>query len=75
MRDGSYNYVHIGEYTDAMKASQISIARAHYERGEGYMLASTWLQCPPPGSYQRPGGDGSPEDPGIRWWLEWLRAQ
>ena len=44
-------------------------------RGEGYMLASTWLQCPPPGPYQRPGGDGSAEDPGIRWWLEWLRDQ
>jgi hypothetical protein len=75
LRDGSYNYVHIGQYTPEMKASQIAIAREHFERGEGYMLASTWLQCPPPGPYQRPGGEGSPGDPGIRWWLEWLRDQ
>jgi hypothetical protein len=72
LRDGSYNYVHIGQYTSEMKESQVALAREHLERGEGYMLASTWLQCPPPGPYQRPGGVGSPEDPGIRWWLEWL---
>jgi hypothetical protein len=75
LRDGSHKYVHIGQYTDEMKASQIALAREHFERDEGYMLASTWLQCPPPGPYQRPGGDGSPEDPGIRWWLEWLREE
>lgn len=74
-RDGSYTYTHIGEYTPEMKESQKALTREHLERGEGYMLASTWLQCPPPGPYQRPGGDGSPEDPGIRWWLEWLRDE
>jgi hypothetical protein len=67
--------VHIGEYTPEMKANQIAIAAEHFARGDGYMLASTWLQCPPPGPYPCPGGDGSPEDPGIRWWLEWLREQ
>jgi hypothetical protein len=36
-------------------------------------MASTWLQAPPPGPYQRPGGVGDPDDPGIRWWLEFLR--
>ena len=75
LRDGSYNYVHIGQYTPEMKASQKALTREHLDRGEGYMLASTWLQCPPPGPYQRPGGDGSPEDPGIRWWLEWLKQE
>ena len=75
LRDGSYNYEHIGQYTPEMKESQKTLTREHLDRGEGYMLASTWLQCPPPGPYQRPGGDGSPEHPGIRWWLEWLREQ
>ena len=74
-QDGLYDYTHIGQYTPEMKASQVALAREHLDRGEGYMLASTWLQCPPPGPYHRPGGDGSPEDPGIRWWLEWLRQE
>jgi hypothetical protein len=40
----------------------------------GYMLASTWLQAVPPlGPDHRPGGDGTTADPGIRWWLEFLR--
>lgn len=37
------------------------------------MLASTWLQAPPLGPYQRPGGYGGPGDPGVRWWLEFLQ--
>jgi hypothetical protein len=38
------------------------------------MPASTWLQCVSPyGPNHRPGGDGSPDDPGIKWWLESLR--
>ena len=41
---------------------------------QGYMLASTWLQAPPPsGPNHNPGGYGSPDDPGIRWWLEFLQ--
>lgn len=73
LRDGSYKYVNVGLYTEAMKASQIALTREHLDNGMGYMLASTWLQCPPPGPYQRPGGYGGPGDPGIRWWLEFLR--
>jgi hypothetical protein len=73
LRDGSYNYVNIGLYTEAMKASQIALTREHLDNGMGYMMASTWLQAPPPGPYQRPGGTGGPGDPGIRWWLEFLR--
>jgi hypothetical protein len=69
-QEGYYNYINIGVYTDAMKAEQ-----THLSRGEGYMLASTWLQCVAPhGPNHTPGGDGTPADPGIKWWLEFLRA-
>ena len=38
------------------------------------MLASTWLQCVAPhGPNHRPGGTGTENDPGVRWWLEFLR--
>jgi hypothetical protein len=75
LRDGSYNYRNIGLYTESMKASQTSITREHLDNGMGYMLASTWLQAPPPGPYQRPGGYGGPGDPGVRWWLEFLSKE
>ena len=72
-QDGLYQYVNIGVYTKEMKASQIADARAHFERGHGYMLAATWLQAAPPeGPNHCPGGNGTRDDPGIRWWLEWL---
>jgi hypothetical protein len=73
LRDGSYTYVNIGLYTEAMRESQKALTRQHLDNGMGYMLASTWLQAPPPGPYQCPGGYGAPGDPGIRWWLEYLR--
>jgi hypothetical protein len=73
--DGSYTYRNIGLYTEPMKASQIAITREHLDNGMGYMLASTWLQAPPPGPYQRPGGYGGADDPGIRWWLEFLHER
>lgn len=73
-RDGYYNYINIGRYTDAMKRNQIARTKAHLDNGRGYMLASTWLQCVPPyGPNQTPGGAGSEEDPGIKWWLEFIR--
>ncbi len=73
-RDGLYNYLNIGLYTEAMKADQIRQTLAHLSKGRGYMLASTWLQCVRPhGPNHRPGGDGTEDDPGIRWWLEFLR--
>ena len=65
-----YQYINIGLYTDAMKDSQIKDSFEHFNRGEGYFLASTWLQCVPPvGPNHCPGGYGSLSDPGIRWWL------
>jgi len=69
-----YNYINIGIYTGDMKKNQIAITREHLSNGKGYMCASTWLQCPPPyGPNADPGGDGSPEHPGIRWWLQAVR--
>jgi hypothetical protein len=66
-----YNYINIGVYTDEMKQRQLEITKEHFEHGWGYMLASTWLQCvPPDGPHANPGGMGTIEDPGIRWWLE-----
>ena len=57
-----------------MKRDQIELTRQHLDNGKGYMLASTWLQAAPPqGPNHRPGGMGSAEDPGVLWWLEWLR--
>ena len=65
------NYINIGIYTDDMKANQIEQTKNHFENGWGYMFASTWLQCVPPhGPNANPGGDGSKNNPGIRWWLE-----
>lgn len=66
-----YNYINIGVYTDEMKLRQIEVTKQHLDNGWGYIMASTWLQCVPPhGPNAEPGGDGSKEDPGIRWWLE-----
>lgn len=68
-----YNYINIGIYNDQMKANQKAITAEHLDNGQGYMCASTWLQCPPPsGPNNRPGGDGTKESPGIRWWLEFI---
>jgi hypothetical protein len=75
-RDGYYNYINIGVYNNAMKANQIAETRAHLRKGQGYMLASTWLQCVSHyGPNHRPGGAGTESDPGIRWWLEFLRDE
>ena len=75
-KDSYYNYINIGIYNDAMKANQKADTRAHLDQGRGYMLASTWLQCVPPhGPNHKPGGDGAPGNPGIKWWLEFLQAQ
>lgn len=71
-----YQYINIGIYTEAMKNAQIEATFKSLDRGEGYMLASTWLQCiPPEGPNARPGGYGTLTDPGIRWWLNALRSR
>lgn len=71
-----YQYINIGVYTDSMKSAQIKASFEHFERGEGYFLASTWLQCvSPEGPNHNPGGYGTPDDPGIRWWLDKVRER
>ena len=57
-----------------MKRNQIERTKYHLSRGWGYMCASTWLQCVAPyGPNHKPGGNGSAKQPGIRWWLEFIR--
>ena len=74
-RQGLYNYINIGLYTQAMKEDQIRQTGRDLTKHSGHVLASTWLQCVPPhGPNQSPGGDGSDDDPGIRWWLEHVKA-
>lgn len=73
--DGT-DYINKGVYTDEMKRKQIETTREHLSRGDGYLFASTWLQDPPPeGPHQYPGGMGTAEDPGVRWWLEMLHDE
>jgi sugar phosphate isomerase/epimerase len=75
-REGLRNYLNIGIYSEAMKAEQRRDTDEGIENANGFMLASTWLQCPPPfGPNMRPEGDGSPENPGILWWLEHVKAR
>lgn len=71
-----YNYINVGIYNEEYRTAQKRETAEHLERGHGYMLASTWLQAvPPKGPNHRPGGMGTPDDPGIRWWLEYLRDE
>lgn len=75
-RIGLYAYLNVGMYDDDMRQAQMDDAAAHYDRGEGYLFASTWLQAAPPqGPNTDPGGDGSTNNPGVRWWLEWLQTR
>ena len=72
--DGYYNYINIGLYNEDMKANQIQKTNDHLLNSMGYMLAGTWLQCVLPyGPNNNPGGYGTKDDPGIRWWLDYLR--
>ena len=73
--DGRYhNYSRIGRYTEEMKADQLATTRSHIETENGYVLASTWLQCAPAegvgGPLVSPGGRsrmGSGEDESAAW--------
>jgi len=68
---GVYNYINVGVYTECKKQEQFERTDKHLKNGMGYIFASTWLQCIPPNS--DPGGDGSHCDPGILWWLEYIK--
>lgn len=73
---GLYGYRNVGVYTAAMKRNQIDRTIEHLSSGRGYVMASTWLQAPPPqGPNHEPGGCGSASDPGIRWWLEFVQNE
>ncbi len=73
-RTDLYNYYNIGEYSEQMKDQQKAKTIEHLNNGNGYMMSSTWLQCVAPyGPNPRPGGDGSEDDPGIKWWLEFVK--
>ena len=66
-----YGYINVGIYTEGKKEEQIKNTDSLLQNGHGYLFASTWLQNVPVND--DPGGDGSPCDPGIRWWLDHIR--
>lgn len=68
---GLYEYINVGIYTPGKKAEQIKHTDEQLRGGQGYMFASTWLQNVRPNHH--PGGDGTPCNPGIKWWLEHIR--
>jgi len=71
-----YQYDHIGEYTAEMRRDQLAHTMTCREQHQGYFFASTGLQAAPPlGPNWQPGGAGTKNDPGMRWWLEALRER
>lgn len=74
-REGYYNYINIGVYTERQRVQCEGVTRAYLERGWGFLFASSWLQAvPPDGPNHNPGGMGTKDDPGIRWWLEYVKG-
>jgi hypothetical protein len=71
--EGLYEYINVGIYTEGKKTEQINKTTEHLKHGSGYIFASTWLQNVPP--INHPGGDGSPCDPGIQWWLDYIKKE
>lgn len=70
------DYMNIGIYTEDMKRNQIEATRMHLDNGQGYFMASTWLQAPAPnGPNFVTGGYGTKDDPGILWWLEFMKKE
>ncbi len=68
---GLYEYINVGIYTESKKRKQLAITGEYLQDGMGYIFASTWLQNVPPNP--NPGGDGTPVNPGINWWLEFIK--
>jgi hypothetical protein len=69
-----HNYSRIGRYTAEMKDDQLAATARAMERHNGYVFASTWLQCGPAagvnGPFARPGGRselGSGDDEQAAW--------
>lgn len=66
-----YNYINIGVYTDGKKDEQLQNTEHMLANGKGYIFASTWLQNVHVN--HEPGGSGLTCDPGIKWWLEYIK--
>lgn len=69
-----YNYSRIGRYTREMKQEQLSETKSQIKQFNGYVLASTWLQCGPDGHvggpFTHPGGPsdlGSNDNEQAAW--------
>ena len=69
--EGLDHYINVGMYTEGKKEKQLKETKELLDQGHGYLFASTWLQNVPP--IYDIGGDGSPCDPGIKWWLEFIK--
>lgn len=72
--DRTDGYVNIGVYTYEMKEALKQRATWGIENEGGYVLASTWLQAPD-APHDNPGGQGTKDDPGVRWWLEYIKER
>ncbi|MBA7544324.1 hypothetical protein ES705_36676 [subsurface metagenome] len=68
---GLNRYINVGIYTEGKKEFQLADTKEFLDSGYGYLFASTWLQNIPPN--YNPGGDGSPCNPGIKWWLDYIK--
>ena len=69
--EGLDHYINVGIYTGGKKEKQLKETRELLDEGHGYLFASTWLQNVPPN--YNVGGDGSPCNPGIKWWLDFIK--
>ncbi|WP_236974567.1 hypothetical protein [Membranihabitans maritimus] len=69
--NGTYHYINVGIYTEGKKAQQLRLTKEHLDNGYGYIFASTWLQNIP--INHNPGGHGTHCDPGIKWWLNYIK--
>jgi len=68
---GLNEYINVGIYPKGKKEQQLKDTKDLLDKGYGYLFASTWLQNIPPN--YNPGGDGSPCNPGIKWWCNFIK--
>lgn len=68
---GLNEYINVGIYTPGKKEQQLRETKKLLDKGHGYLFSSTWLQNIPP-RYDL-GGEGTSADPGIKWWLEYVK--
>lgn len=67
------HYINVGIYTPTKKQQQLNETTLLLDQGHGYLFSSTWLQNVPP-AYNA-GGEGTPCDPGIKWWLDFVKEK